>query len=92
MTVILGRVGRLPQRKPRTERKKEVHSVVTELQRIHGYATIHSIAKRIGKTPSTHLRDMLWELYGESLVDTYETTNSRGHKVYHWTTYTENYE
>lgn len=82
--IMNGRVGGKQVRRKREDRKRQILDVVKWQTEINGFATCTSVAKRIGLVPSTHLMNMLYELWDAHEIDGEWIVNSKGNRVLQW--------
>lgn len=75
-----------PIRMTRKKRKIEVLYTVGSLTARSKYkrCTMTQVAKRIGLRPSTHLMNILNELWAESKIGGEQDRNTKGNIVYYW--------
>lgn len=81
---MFDRAGLYRKRFHRDERKRQIKEYITQLSGLRGYTTTTSIARRMGLTPSSHLRKMLDELWFEEKICGEWSVNSRGNQYIKW--------
>ena len=79
---MLGRVGALQQRYPRKFRLRQIVEYAEFMTGKGKPITVRSTARKLGLKPSTHVRDMLFELEEGGMLVVEVGSNSWGNEVY----------